>query len=92
MQAMKLAFPPVGALDEAAAEEAAELAAADVLVPAVVLVPELELLLPHAASANAAVVSPTATITECVRRKTLTSPEADDRIAGSPSILMSGLP
>jgi hypothetical protein len=81
MQAMKSFDPPDGADedDDAAADVAAD-EAADVLAAGaldVVELLELELLLPQAASVNAATDSPATTITLCMRRKTLTSPEPD---------------
>jgi hypothetical protein len=77
MQAMKSFDPPDGA-DDDADDAGADVAADDVLAAGaldVVELLELELLLPQAASVNAATDSPATTITLCMRRKTLTSPE-----------------
>lgn len=79
------------ALEEAGADEAAEVLAADVLAAEDELLEELLLLLPQADRASTAVASPTAAKTVCVRRKTLTSPEADVRIEAKAAIRLSGL-
>jgi hypothetical protein len=97
MHAMKLALPPDGADEDAAADVAAEDAAevaADVLGAGVLLAPP-ELLLPQAVNANAAADSPATIKMLCVRRKTLTSPEAhgSDRPAnGDPLVGGYGSP